>query len=607
MGVEAAGASTGRVLMTHPSQPAPSRKARLKRRWQAAEWPVVWGLAFVAVALGILGYARHFALAGQHRTPFDLFYLSLQLFVLESGAVAAPIPWPLEVARLLAPAVSVYTASQAFAVIFRDELQWLRIRSLDDHVVICGLGTKGWLLATSFSRRGDRVVVIERDKSNESLEPCREQGCLVVVGNATDPTLLRKVRLDRARHVVAVCGDDGVNAEIALRAREAAGSRHPPLTCFVDVVDPRLCNLLRERRVAASDGGFRLEFFNVFESGAAALLREISPDSLRHMVIVGLGRMGESVLVRAARRQWNHVGPSAGRLRATIVDRAATERIASVKARYLGVESVCDLVPRDLQVQSPEFERGEFLFDATGRLDADIVCVCLDDDARGLSAALGLAGHLERADVPVIVRMRQHAGLASLVEDRADTNASRLRVFGLLDQTCTPEVLLAGVTETLARAIHDDYVREQRTRGVSSATNPSAAAWEDLPENLKESNRQQADHLSEKLRSVGCAVAPLVDWIADDFQFSGAEIERLAMMEHDRWMTERLTDGWRYAPGSKDFSRKTHPCLVPWDRLPEDMKELDRNTARELPAFLARVGFRVVRNMSRGDDAKAVT
>src|SRR5688572_30057501 len=178
----------------------------------------------------MVGFAQHFAWAGQGKTAADVIYAALQLFVLENSSGAAPIPWTLEIARFLAPAVAVYTASQALAVIFRDQLEALRISRQRDHVVICGLGTKGFLLASSLRQRGDRVVVVERDRTNDRLAGCREFGVLALVGNATDDAVLSRVRLNRARCLVAVCGDDGANAEIALRARAAAGARPTPLT-----------------------------------------------------------------------------------------------------------------------------------------------------------------------------------------------------------------------------------------------------------------------------------------------------------------------------------------------------------------------------------------
>lgn len=36
---------------------------------------------------------------------------------------------------------------------------------------------------------------------------------------------------------------------------------------------------------------------------------------------------------------------------------------------------------------------------------------------------------------------------------------------------------------------------------------------------------------------------------------------------HDKWMSKKLRDGWRYGP-VKDAENKVHPCLLPWNELP---------------------------------------
>src|SRR5215212_6607022 len=56
--------------------------------------------------------------------------------------------------------------------------------------------------------------------------------------------------------------------------------------------------------------------------------------------------------------------------------------------------------------------------------------------------------------------------------------------------------------------------------------------------------------------------------------------ERLAENAHDNWACQRLADGWRYGP-CRDDATKEHPCLVPYDALPESEKEYDRRTALE--------------------------
>jgi hypothetical protein len=73
-------------------------------------------------------------------------------------------------------------------------------------------------------------------------------------------------------------------------------------------------------------------------------------------------------------------------------------------------------------------------------------------------------------------------------------------------------------------------------------------------------------------------------------------VEHLARLEHDRWMAERLLDGWTYAPGPKDLRRKRTPWLVPWEDMPEEQRDYDRNTVRNLPRFLAQAGLRIVRH-----------
>ena len=75
--------------------------------------------------------------------------------------------------------------------------------------------------------------------------------------------------------------------------------------------------------------------------------------------------------------------------------------------------------------------------------------------------------------------------------------------------------------------------------------------------------------------------------------FSDEEVERLAVAEHDRWISERLEAGWRSGP--KDPDRKVTPYLVPFADLPPDIAEYDRIFVREIPVFLACAGMQVIR------------
>jgi hypothetical protein len=43
---------------------------------------------------------------------------------------------------------------------------------------------------------------------------------------------------------------------------------------------------------------------------------------------------------------------------------------------------------------------------------------------------------------------------------------------------------------------------------------------------------------------------------------------------HESWMRLKLAEGWKYGE-YKDADEKTHPCLVPYDELPEGQKVKD--------------------------------
>jgi len=570
------------------------------------KWLLIGFVWVVAIALGYVGFSRYLLAIGEPHSFWNVLYLTLQLFVLQSGSVSGPVTWQLQVARFLAPAVTAYTAIQALATVFHEQLKMFRLRFLKDHIVICGLGRKGLLLSGGFQERGEQVVVIEQDEDNGLLGQCREQGAIILIGNAADPVLLRKARVNKAKYVISVCGDDGANAEVAVHARELVWDRKgKALSCLIHISDFQLCNLLREREIRLGKlDAFRLELFNVFESGARILLDEYPPfsktgddySSRPHLVVVGMGRMGESLVVNAVKNWWDRDRKSGERLRITLIDREAGKKKESLRLRYPQLERVCELVPVEVDIQAPEFERAEFLFDDKGHCDVTIVYVCLDDDSNALSAALMIRQRVRTLEVPIVIRMTRDVGLATLLRGEKDKpeGFASLHAFGLLDHTCTPDLIFRCTYEILARAIHEDYVRNERAKGHTPETNPSVVPWGELEETYKESNRRAAERIRVKLDAIGCDIAVTTDWDTPRFEFTPEEVELLAQMEHESWVEEKLSDGWRYSP-TKDLEKKTSPYLVPWNELAEKDKDGDRNQVRGLPAFLAKARFQIYR------------
>jgi len=66
--------------------------------------------------------------------------------------------------------------------------------------------------------------------------------------------------------------------------------------------------------------------------------------------------------------------------------------------------------------------------------------------------------------------------------------------------------------------------------------------------------------------------------------------ELLAKNTHEIWAQKRIAQGWKYGEKRND-KKKEHPCLVPYEDLPEYEKVYDRNTAMETLKAVKLFGF----------------
>jgi hypothetical protein len=570
------------------------------------------GLAWLVLfALGIGGFIRHASLHNLNLSIWDAAYLTLQLIPMNSGAVEPPLPWELQAARFLIPLLVAFSAVKAFAMLFREQAQLFSLRFARDHVIVCGLSRKGYHLAISFRKQGKKVVVIEENEENEWIEQCRLQGAIVLLGNATDPEILWPAGIERAQCIFAVCDDDGVNAEIIVQAQQLVGHRSgPPLVCLAHLLEPQLCTLLQEQRLSLGSRLFQMELFNIFERGARILLQEhpvIHPglsteEAPPQVFIIGLGRMGESVVIEVARQWWAYWYDKKFRLptallptpiTVTILDIEANRKIKSLRARFPHLNQLCRMQAIQMDVHSPEFQCGDIFSesDDVPATNYSHAFICLDNDSLGLQAGLSLHGRLPGAQI--IVRMSEAGGMAHLLESSSN-HFVNLSAYGLLDRTCTPNLLLSTPREALARAMHEDFVAHARAAGQYDPKRAAMQNWEQLTEHYRQANYHRVDRLNAELDALNCRIMPLKDWYAPVLEFSAEEIEKMASLEHDYWCIDKRSQGWRFGPERSD-ALKTNPDLVTWTELPVGEQEKNRELVRPVPFLLVRCGFQVIR------------
>ena len=140
-----------------------------------------------------------------------------------------------------------------------------------------------------------------------------------------------------------------------------------------------------------------------------------------------------------------------------------------------------------------------------------------------------------------------------------------------------PRPLLNNM-ETLAREIHNRFIARQRELGAKIEVGED---FDTLEASVRYSNLRQALHMDRNLRRIGYALVP-EDYDAEGIeQLSEADVELYAQIEHEDWMAGRKRFGWTYGE-IRDNDKHLHPCILPWDKLPDVERAKDRDVALNL-------------------------
>ncbi|MFF7637507.1 DUF1003 domain-containing protein [Kitasatospora sp. NPDC008050] len=162
------------------------------------------------------------------------------------------------------------------------------------------------------------------------------------------------------------------------------------------------------------------------------------------------------------------------------------------------------------------------------------------------------------------------------------------------------------VTEHLARAMHETYGHADLEADGQAADTPGQVPdigglptpWDELPEEVKESNRTQARQIGEQLATIGCLMVPTFN-PALDFAFEEDEVRLLARLEHESRRGGQPSAVVGREPGADG---RTQHDQVPWEQLSDRTRLANLEAVRRMPAVLARAGFQVLRDGSGAQD-----
>jgi hypothetical protein len=201
-----------------------------------------------------------------------------------------------------------------------------------------------------------------------------------------------------------------------------------------------------------------------------------------------------------------------------------------------------------------------------------------------------------------IVAMSLLAGRSSFERSCLPAEAQLdLHVDGREFLSLAQQLELEGdVLERMAEAAHNIFWEERRQEGWrlgprndKKRTSPLLVPYAKLPETYKEANRVNVRNIPRKLAVAGYAMIPSRS-SQPPLEFPTEDAETMARLEHELWMEDRLAAGFTLGEPTKEDPMR-NPYLVEWERVPEKIKNTDRNLVKGIPQIAAKAGYAVVK------------
>ena len=182
---------------------------------------------YLLVGFLIVGTVGYVVIEGT--APLEAAYVTIMTVFSSMGSESLDLSTAGQVFTMfliIAGVGSVYYASVSLVTLFvSGELRSARekvkvqkqINNLKNHVIVCGYGRMGKLVADQLRTEGTRFVVVDNDA--EKISAIEPEGLLHVKGDASEETTLIEAGIARAVTLVATLPRDSDNLYMALTAR----------------------------------------------------------------------------------------------------------------------------------------------------------------------------------------------------------------------------------------------------------------------------------------------------------------------------------------------------------------------------------------------------
>jgi hypothetical protein len=487
------------------------------------------------------------------------------------------------VGSILARVIFLSAILLAVWALFSREIRAIALSRRRDHIVVIGnTPTAREVVGYLASRKRKATHVVADDTESADVS---SRSLVALPLNFT--SIARAAGLAKAKRIVVDTGDLSTNMALVRGIRQAYGDKAPPISCNIESNDTadEFGDLLGVRRDILIYDEARLSVRDTLARHPLYASADRQGAARVHLVIIGFGQLGRVLLEEAVQ---DSIAGTLAKPFVTVIDWNADVRAAAFareKPEHDMAADVafiaCDVLAAPLDAEGSLHRAALFGRDTEAAVTA--IAFCFEKDADNVAAALALRTMRRRSGrcfAPIFMPLQDPEGSGRIFnladKDRIVDPLDSIIPIGLSREALAVGILGEGERDHLAKRFHATF------RALADESQTANVSWVALPETYRRADRHAADHIPAKLWSLGLAterqssdslLAIDRDWQRQWAQEVG-QTERLERIEHERWIADRVMEGWRHAL-TRDDDLRQHNDLAPFDMV--GLKDQDKD------------------------------